>query len=122
MSDSSFNPRIYFNHGYHDAANDAANGRPRELSQTTHDIRHVSPAFNPYYFEGYKAGLTETNYTGNSSAAWKAYRQTLSDSQLNEIFHAVVSSYVATWKVKDRNSYIYAEARKDAAEICGKSF
>lgn len=119
---ATFNPRIYFNQGYHDAANDAANGHLRELSQTVHDIRHVSPTFNPYYYEGYKAGLAETNYTGNGAAAWEIYRQTLPDEQLGQIFHDVVSSYVATWKPKDRNSYIFAEARKDAAKICGKSF
>lgn len=116
------NPRVYFNHGYHDAARDASDGRPRELSETTHDIKHVSPAFNLYYFEGYKAGLAETNFTENSAAAWEVYRQSLGDEQLSEIYQAVVDSYIATWKPKDRNDYIMIEARKDASKICGKSF
>lgn len=116
------NPRVTFNHGYHDAASDVNYGHPRQLSQTIHDVKHVSPTFNLYYFEGYKAGLAETNYTGNSSEAWQVYRKTLADEQLSEIFQAVIVSYVETWKPKDRSDSIFAEARKDATKICGKEF
>lgn len=117
---NTFGPRVYFNHGYHDAVLEASQKRARELSETIHDTRHVSSGFDRMYFEGYKAGLAETKYTGNSELAWINYRDSiLTNDQLREVFQAEVIAYQATWNKRDRNDYILAEARKEAGRVCG---
>ena len=117
---NAFGPRVHFNYGYHDAVMEARQGRARELSETVHDTRHVSPTFDRMYFEGYKVGLAETEYEGISQNAWKTYRdQVLTDDQLREVFQAEVIAYQATWPKKERNERILAQARKEASLICG---
>ncbi len=117
---NSFGPRVHFNHGYHDAHFDIEHNSIRELSETIHDTKHVSPTFDVMYFEGYKAGLAETNYAGNSQNAWETFRQgNLTDDQLREVFQAEVIAYMSTWPKKERNDRMLANARKEASLVCG---
>ncbi len=69
---NTFGPRVHFNHGYHDAHLEASQGRARELSETIHDTRHVSPTFDRMYFEGYgkercQPGLWIVNCNGQDT-------------------------------------------------------
>ncbi len=117
---NTFGPRVNFNHGYHDAHFDIKHNSIRELSETIHDTRHVSPTFDRMYFEGYKAGLDETEYEGSSQNAWEIYRdRVLTDDQLREVFQAEVITYMATWPKNQRNERILAESRKEASRVCG---
>ena len=115
-----FGPRVIFNHGYHDAHFDVEHNSVRELSETVHDTRHVSPMFDRMYFEGYKEGIAENNYAGNSDNAWITYREFgLADDQLREVFQAEVIAYLSTWPVREQNSWMVTEARKSASLVCG---
>ena len=117
---NTFGPRVNFNHGYHDAHFDIEHNSIRELSETIHDTKHVSPTFDRMYFEGYKAGIAQNGYTGNSENAWVLYRtSTLTDDQLREVFQAEVIAYMATWPKNQRNERMLANARKEASLVCG---
>ena len=109
-----------FNYGYHDARFDIEHQSVRELSETVHDTRHVSPVFDRIYFEGYKAGLAENAYEGNSKAAWVTYREScLTNDQLREVFQAEVIAYLSTWPVREQNEWMVTKARKAASLVCG---
>lgn len=59
-----FEPRIRFNWGYHDGANDVIKGR-RVRSMTGH--------FDRFYAQGYEAGVDDAragDYCDDSSVAW----------------------------------------------------
>lgn len=115
---NSFGPRVHFNWGYHDAVQEMRLGNPRNLHVTTHNTSSVSPAFDVMYFEGYKAGLAETNYTQCSQAAWLIFRDNLNESQLAEIYQAEILAYMAGCEKKYRQ-YRMPDAIKSATEICG---
>lgn len=118
---SSFGPRVKFNHGYHDAVLEVRLGNPRQLSQDIHNTEFVSPTFDVMYFEGYKVGLTEMNYTESSEPAWITFRDNLSESQLCEIYQAEVLAYMTGCEKKYRQ-YRLPDAIRSAIEVCGREF
>lgn len=118
---NSFGPRVHFNHGYHDAVLEVKLGNPRQLSQDTHNTEFVSPTFDVMYFEGYKVGLTETNYTECSQPAWLIFRESLTESQLHEVYQAEVLVYMAGCEKKYRQ-YRFPDAVRNAVEVCGRKF
>ncbi len=70
-------PRIRFNWGFHDAANEAKAGRARSVSFAgEHSITAVSYAFDWWYAAGYEYGLQATaegSYAGDSEPAWQTF-------------------------------------------------
>ena len=118
---NSFGPRVHFNWGYHDAVHETRLERPRQLSETVQDTSHVSPVFDVMYFEGYKAGLAETNYTESSEPAWITFRGNLNESQLCEVYQAEVLAYMAGCK-KDLRQYRLPYAINNATKVCGRKF
>jgi hypothetical protein len=60
---SKFSPRIRFNWGYHDGANEAKRER----------IRNVAGHYDKVYAQGYRYGVEDQTagvYQGNSDKAW----------------------------------------------------
>lgn len=118
---NNFGPRTRFNWGYHDACHETEMGRARALHPTVHSTLSVSPTFDVMYFEGYKAGLAETDYAGNSQAAWETYRATLSDSQLREIYRAEILAGMVGCS-KGYEKYRMPDVARNATAICGRAF
>lgn len=94
-------PRVKFNWGYQDAVSEKLQGRLRTIvEQGQHSTTQVSRQFNEWYYQGYKAGATETDLElRNSDPAWKAFvatqdRQALYQAQLN----AEISELKSTFK------------------------
>ncbi len=59
-------PRIRFNWGYHDGANESKRDKTRD----------VTGHFDSWYATGYKLGVSDATalaYEGNSDAAWEAF-------------------------------------------------
>jgi hypothetical protein len=67
-----FEPRVWFNWGYHDGANDTQNGWKRADGCTVSDIQVKH--FDRNYADGYVAGVydfRDGKYTEDSTLAWK---------------------------------------------------
>ena len=79
---STFEPRIRFNWGYHDAAQDVLELKIYRnlVEKGQQSPQTVSKEFDPYYYEGYKLGSRDANSGAyiwkqtNSEAAWKEYQ------------------------------------------------
>lgn len=67
-------PRIQFNWGYHDAANELSRGRPRKIvDHGPQSTAQVSREWGRWYAIGYEAGLTDARcgeYYATSTDAW----------------------------------------------------
>jgi hypothetical protein len=114
-----FGPRVGFNHGFHDATHDKANGKPRELSDTTHSVTSVSPTFDVMYYEGYRAGLAQDDRPESSEPTWIAFRSTLTEAQIEEIYQAEILADMAGC-AKQYREYRLRDATKHAAKVCGR--
>ena len=71
-------PRLHFNTGYHCAIADSERGKPRNLIlKGEGNMRTVSRAFNPHFFDGYKKGLEHFGkgmQLETSAPAWKEFQ------------------------------------------------
>jgi len=70
---------------------------PRELlpngKMTEHDERHVSAGFDPYYFHGYRLGLTSSAET--STAAWVTWLASLTKDERFQVEIQILSAELA---------------------------
>lgn len=68
-----FEEQVRFNWGFHDAARDWQDGRPRALYAAKQSLSAVSPHFDRAYHNGYEAGLDYSKAglpTESSAQAW----------------------------------------------------